>query len=89
MQRRMPRVTTLTSREFNQDTAGAKKAAAKGPVVITDRGQPAHVLITYERWRELTAGHPDMVTLLGMVEGGDIAFDPPKVAGVTKPARLD
>ncbi|EGH47880.1 prevent-host-death family protein, partial [Pseudomonas syringae pv. pisi str. 1704B] len=30
--------TTLSSREFNQDTSGAKKAANEGPVFITDRG---------------------------------------------------
>jgi hypothetical protein len=30
------RITTLSSREFNQDTARAKKAAAQGPVSITD-----------------------------------------------------
>jgi prevent-host-death family protein len=41
-------VTTLTSREFNQDTSGAKKAASRGPVFITDRGRPAHVLLTIE-----------------------------------------
>ena len=38
-------ITTLTSREFNQDTARAKKAAEKGPVFITDHGQPTHVLL--------------------------------------------
>ena len=64
MSRKALRITTLTSREFNQDTAGAKKAAAEGPVVITDRGQPAHVLMTYERFQELTGGRPDIVTML-------------------------
>ena len=32
--------TRLSSREFNQDTSGAKKAAENGPVFITDRGRP-------------------------------------------------
>lgn len=54
MPRKAVRVATLSSREFNQDTAGAKKAALAGPVIITDRGQPSHVLITYERFQELT-----------------------------------
>ncbi len=40
----MPR--TITSRQFNQDTSGAKKDAAHGPVYITDRGRPAHVLLS-------------------------------------------
>ena len=84
MPRKALRITTLTSREFNQDTAGAKKAAAQGPVVITDRGQPAHVLMTYERFQELTGGRPDIVSWLGMTEGSDIDFEPPKAKGLTK-----
>ena len=43
-------ITTLTSREFNQDTSRAKKAAARGPVFITDRGRPAHVLLSIEAY---------------------------------------
>ena len=34
-------ITTLSSREFNQDTSRAKKAASEGPVFITR--QPAHI----------------------------------------------
>ena len=33
-------ITTISSRDFNQDTSGAKKAAQAGPVYITDRGRP-------------------------------------------------
>ncbi len=47
-------VTTMTSREFNQDTSGAKKAAGDGPVIITDRGRPAHVLLSIDEYRRLT-----------------------------------
>ena len=39
-------VITITSRVFNQDAAGAKRAASQGPVFITDRGRPAHVLLS-------------------------------------------
>ena len=85
---RTSRITTVTSREFNQDTAGAKKAAAKGPVIITDRGEPSHVLMTYERFQELTAGHPDIVHLLGMA-AGDVEFEPTKVNVKTKSVSLD
>ncbi len=35
--------TIFTSRELNQDTSRAKKAASRGVVFITDRGHPAHV----------------------------------------------
>ena len=38
-------VVTITSRAFNQDASGAKRAASQGPVFITDRGRPGHVLL--------------------------------------------
>jgi prevent-host-death family protein len=47
-------ITTLSSREFNQDAGRAKKAAKRGPVFITDRGRPAHVLLTIEEYRRIT-----------------------------------
>ena len=47
-------ITTLSSREFNQDTSRAKKAADNGPVFITDRGMPAHVLLTIEEYWRIT-----------------------------------
>src|SRR2546429_2100256 len=43
--------TKLSSREFNQDTSRAKRAAKRGPVFITDRGRPSHVLLTVEEYR--------------------------------------
>jgi prevent-host-death family protein len=43
-------ITTLSSREFNQDTSRAKKASLDGPVFITDRGKPAHVLLSIEEY---------------------------------------
>lgn len=81
--------TTLSSREFNQDTARAKKAAAQGPVVITDRGQPSHVLMTYERYRELTGNLPSIVDLLGMSEGADIEFEPGRLGSAYRAAEFD
>jgi prevent-host-death family protein len=45
--------TEMSSREFNQDTGKAKKDAERGPVYITDRGRPAHVLLTYAAFEEL------------------------------------
>jgi prevent-host-death family protein len=71
--------TTLTSREFNQDTSRAKKAASKGPVIITDRGKPAHVLLTFDQYRELSGNKKNIVELLSMPGMEDIEFDPPKL----------
>lgn len=57
--------TTFSSREFNQDTGRAKKAASDGPVFITDRGRPAHVLLSIEEYRKITEMVRDHVALAG------------------------
>jgi prevent-host-death family protein len=83
-------VTTLTSREFNQDTSGAKKAARRGPVFITDRGRAAHVLLTIEDYQRLTGGTMSLAEALAQRGDADFAFDPPRVGGgIFKPADLD
>ena len=49
----LPHATTMTSREFNHKLGKAKTASSAGPVIITDRGHPAHVLMTYETYSRL------------------------------------
>lgn len=79
-------VKTYSSREFNQDTSGAKRAANGGPVFITDRGRPAHVLLTYEHFQRLTASPESIVDMLAMPS--DFEFEPPKMGSLTRPADL-
>lgn len=43
----------MTSREFNQDTARAKREAKNGPVFVTDRGKPTHVLLSVEEFERM------------------------------------
>jgi len=74
-------ITKLSSREFNQDTSRAKRAARNGPVFITDRGRPSHVLITAEEYRRLTGGQRSIADLLAMPEAAEIEFDPPRLMG--------
>ncbi|MER2581544.1 MAG: type II toxin-antitoxin system Phd/YefM family antitoxin, partial [Candidatus Competibacter sp.] len=62
-------VTTFSSREFNRDVTRAKKAARNGPVFITDRGRPAHVLLSVEDYRRLTGAQASIVDLLAMPDG--------------------
>jgi prevent-host-death family protein len=70
-------ITTVSSREFNQDASGAKKAAAKGPVFITDRGRPAHVLLTIREYERMKKKQPTLAELLAMPGGEDIDFEIP------------
>lgn len=82
-------MTTLTSREFNQDTSRAKKAAAKGPVFITDRGRTAHVLLTIEDFLRLSGGSLSLADALAQPEA-DFEFEPPRITGpIGRPADLD
>jgi prevent-host-death family protein len=60
---------TISSREFNQDTSGAKRAAAEGPVFITDRGEPAYVLLNIEDYRRLAGAEGSVVDLLAAEPG--------------------
>lgn len=79
-------ITTLSSREFNQDTSRAKKAASEGPVFITDRGKPAHVLLSFEDYQRITGGHRKIADALAMPGLADIEFDPPRVNIGLRPA---
>ena len=76
-------VTTLSSREFNQDTSRAKQAARKGPVFITDRGRPAHVLLTIEDYRKLAGNsyvEQTLADLLAFPGAEDIEFNPSRLS---------
>ncbi len=81
-------ITTLSSREFNQDAGRAKKAAREGPVFITDRGRPAHVLLSIEEYRRLAGGTRSLAEVLAQKDGGDFDFDPPKLGDVSRPAEF-
>lgn len=81
-------ITTVSSREFNQDASGAKRAASKGPVIITNRGRPAHVLLTIEAYQKLTQKTASIADLLAMPGVADIGFEPLRVGRIAQPADL-
>ncbi len=81
--------TTMSSREFNQDLAGAKRAAKEGPVVVTDRGEPAYVLMRYDAYRRLAdVKGQSLADMLHQEEGADFDFEPPKARIGLQPADL-
>jgi prevent-host-death family protein len=82
-------MATLSSRKFNQDASGAKRAAKQGPVFITDRGRPAHVLLTIEAYQKIAGAQANIADLLAMADGdADIPFDPPRSRKAHRPAKL-
>jgi prevent-host-death family protein len=82
-------ITTVSSREFNQDTSKAKKAAQAGPVFITDRGRPAHVLMTIEQYQVLIGPAANIVDLLAMPDAVEGDFKAPRADGLYRPADLE
>lgn len=68
----------VSAREFNKDVSAAKRAAIKGPVVITDRGKPSHVLLSIQEYRRLLADERSIVEWLRADDNIDF-----------EPARLD
>ena len=81
-------ITTLSSREFNQDASGAKRAAQAGPVFITDRGRPAHVLLTIEDYQALAGSSASIIDLLAAPGVEDVDFTPPRADRLSRPADL-
>ena len=81
-------ITTLSSRQFNQDASKAKKAAKTGPVFITDRGRPAHVLLTFAEYKKITRKHTKIADLLAMPGIEDIELEIPRLRDLAQPADL-
>jgi len=81
-------ITTLTSREFNQDHGRAKKAAQKGPVFITDRGTPAFVLLSIEEYRRLAGDKRRIADALAMRGLADIELETGTMRQVARPAEF-
>ena len=84
--------TTLSSREFNQDTGRATRAAQDGPVFITNRGRPAHVLMSISDYQKLQKPVMSLAEALSQssVDGPDFEFEPPRLRNLGfKAAEFD
>jgi len=82
-------ITTLSSREFNQNVTHAKKAARHGPVFITARGKPSHVLLSIDEYRRSNGNKRTLVDALSMPGLADIAFEPPRLGQLPQAAGFD
>lgn len=79
-------ITTLSSREFNQAASEAKRAANDGPVFITDRGRPAHVLMSMALYQRLTGSRQKIADLLAMPGIEDVDLEIPRMPDLVRPA---
>ncbi|MFA6015377.1 MAG: type II toxin-antitoxin system Phd/YefM family antitoxin [Gallionellaceae bacterium] len=83
-------ITTLSSREFNQRASDAKRAANEGPVFITDRGKPAHVLLSMDDYRKLTGAQQKIADLLASPSAEELVeFDLPELRDVARAASFE
>lgn len=81
--------TRLSSREFNQETGRAKRAAKKGPVIITERGRPAHVLLTFDAYQRLANARVNILDALGLPKGvEDVDLEIPRLGDPARSADL-
>ena len=81
---------TMSSREFNQSTGTAKVAAMMGPVFVTDRGRPSHVLLSYDHYRRLTNGTRTLADVMGgSPAAGDVELEVPERRSVASPAVFE
>ena len=78
-------ITTISSRELNQNVTRAKKAAKSGPVFITDRGKPAHVLLSIDEYQRLKKQRRNIADSLAMPRVADIDFEPQHATIRTRP----
>ena len=78
-------IKKVSSREFNQAVSRVKKAAGEGPVFITERGRPSHVLMTIEHYRRLSGAPSSLADALAMTpEAAEVVFEAPRL---DEPAR--
>jgi prevent-host-death family protein len=82
-------ITTLSSREFNQDRSRATKAAQKGPVFVTNRGRLSLVLLSVDEYHKLSSKGKDIVELLRMPDDTPkFDFDPPRLGNIAREIDL-
>jgi prevent-host-death family protein len=82
-------VTSVTSREFNQKTSEAKRAADRGPVFITVRGRASYVLLSIEDYDRLAGTDRNIADLLSMPGVEEIDFEPPRLLDRAEVPDLD
>ncbi|WP_323040004.1 type II toxin-antitoxin system Phd/YefM family antitoxin [Gemmobacter sp.] len=81
-------IHTISSRELNQDLARAKRVALDGPVFITDRGRPAHVLMSFAQYQKMIGQRRNILDVLAVPGLSDIDFDPARAEIMSRPADL-
>lgn len=78
----------FSARDFNRDVSAAKRAADEAPVVITDRGEPAYVLMSIRDYQRLHEPRRSIAEAIEMIGDVDIAFEPEVLHSLPQAADL-
>jgi prevent-host-death family protein len=79
----------LTVTEVNQNFSRARNALEEGPVIITERGKPAFVLMTYDHFAARDGVRPLLLERIDVPGTEMIDLDPPRLATGFLPADVD
>jgi len=82
-------ITTISSREFQQNANQAQKATRQGPVFITNRGRTTQVLLSIEDYHRLRGERQNIADLLAMPGLADIELEIPPRLERAAPVDLD
>ncbi|WP_375429630.1 type II toxin-antitoxin system Phd/YefM family antitoxin [uncultured Sphingomonas sp.] len=80
---------TFTSRDFNREPGRIKRAAADGPVIITERGKPIMAVMPYAEFERLKGPPANILDALDMEDVGDIDIDFARPVTFPRPALFD
>lgn len=88
---------SITSRELNQRTHEAQKAARQAPLLITQRGKPDLVMMSYQEYEKTLANKPEpsfleswLALSKDLADVSDIELDiPPRRPYQRRPVEFD
>ena len=85
-------IRTFSARDFTRDVSAAKRAAAEGPVLITDRGEPSYALLSFQEYQRLLRGGQPKSLRQAMLEltadSWQVPLEPPRLEHETLQAAV-
>ena len=79
----------FSSREFNREPGRIKRAAKDGPVIITERGEPALAVISWSDYCALKRPSPALLERLSVPGLSAIALDTDRSKALPRAAEFD
>lgn len=79
----------FSSREFNREPGRIKRAAQNGPVIITERGEPALAVISWAEYCALKRPSPSLLERISVPGLSGIALETERAKTVPRAAKFD